>query len=132
MRKGLTDTIMQKLEDISVDEALRALIIDTSLIDVVCCLDMIARESGTCVSWIEGKDGKTIYPVKATKVQVIGAVHMMRELIERGYTYDSKGAWVCEGEISFIAWHMCGHSFNDTPPNSRWPEWMLEQVEVTE
>lgn len=128
MNDGLTAIIMKKIEDISVDEALRALIADTDLVEVVCCLDMIAREDDGRVE-LHDPTG-TVYPAKVTVTHVIDAVPMMRELIERGYTYDAKGVWVLECEVSFVAWHMCGHKFENEPPNSNWPEWMLEQREV--
>lgn len=61
MGTGLTDTIMQKMEEFSIDEVLRCLIVDSDLEEVVSCLDMIAKESGLNVEM--HKNGVQVYPV---------------------------------------------------------------------
>ena len=42
MTVGLTELINEKLDNITIDEAIRALIQDSDLIEVACCLDFIA------------------------------------------------------------------------------------------
>lgn len=43
---GLTEKITELVDSLSIDEVLRCLIIDSDLEEVVCCLDMIAKEHG--------------------------------------------------------------------------------------
>ena len=50
-------------DDMTVDECLRALIRDTTLLDVVSCLDLIANERGIFLKLFD-KDGKKEYPVQ--------------------------------------------------------------------
>jgi hypothetical protein len=50
-------------DDMTVDECLHALIRDTTLLDVVSCLDLIANERGVFLKLFD-KDGKQEYPVQ--------------------------------------------------------------------
>ena len=58
--KGTTELVVEHVDGISIDDFLRGLIDDSDLIEVVCCLDMIARESGKKVELY--KDGVREYP----------------------------------------------------------------------
>lgn len=59
---GLTEKITDKIDSLSVDEVLRCLIEDTDLMEVVCCLDMIAKETERRVV-LNNLDGQE-YPVQ--------------------------------------------------------------------
>ena len=59
--KGLDQTITDILENMTIDDILRGIIEDSDLIDVACCLDMIAQEDGKKIILFSNEDGR-IYP----------------------------------------------------------------------
>ena len=58
--KGTTELITEYVDRISIEDFLRSLIADSDLVEVVCCLDMIAYESGRKVELYE--NGVREYP----------------------------------------------------------------------
>ena len=58
--KGTTELIVEQVDRISTEDFLRSLIADSDLVEVVCCLDMIAHDSGKKVELYEG--GVREYP----------------------------------------------------------------------
>lgn len=67
-------------------------------------------------------------PIK-TETYVIGAIEMMKGLVERGYAVDRQGWWINENSVNMTpsAWQYC-----DKPEFLRydWEDWMLEEREV--
>lgn len=62
---GLTEKLIEKMDELSIDEVLRCLIEDTDLIEVACCLDQIAKETGRRVVLNHGDDQE--YPAESTQ-----------------------------------------------------------------
>lgn len=60
MSVGTTELITEKIDNLSIDDFLKALIQDSDLTEVVCCLDFIAKETGFAVCLF--KDGVKHYP----------------------------------------------------------------------
>ena len=58
--KGTNELIEERVQEISIDDFLKGLIADSDLVEVVCCLDQIAKESGKRVELYE--NGVREYP----------------------------------------------------------------------
>lgn len=59
--RGTSDRIMEQIDKLSIDDLLRGLVEDSDLEEVVCCLDMIAKETGYYLELVSNK-GIRKYP----------------------------------------------------------------------